>query len=189
MLNFQGIVTITLTLFAVIDILGVLPVVISLREKHGTIHSERATLVSGMIMILFLFIGEELLKVVGVDLSSFALAGSVVIFFMALEMVLGREFFSSEGDPPGVGSIVPLAFPLVAGAGTLTTLISLRAAYHYLDIVIGIVLNLIIVFVVLKSSGRLSKILGPGGIAIIRRVFGIILLALAIKLFKTNLIV
>lgn len=186
MFNWTDILTISLTLFAVIDILGTIPVIIDLRSKLGHIHSERATLVSGVIMILFLFLGQSLLKLVGLDIGSFAIAGAVVIFILALEMVLDREFFKQSSDP-GTSSVVPIAFPLIAGAGTLTTLMSLRANYATIDIVVAVVINLIFVYAVLKTTGRLEKLLGKGGIAILRRVFGIILMAIGIKIFLTNL--
>ena len=186
MFNFTDVLTISLILFAVIDILGSIPVIIDLRNKLGHIHSERATIVSGGIMIVFLFIGQELLNLIGLDVSSFALAGAVVIFIIAMEMVLDRNFFRQNTDP-GAGSVVPIAFPLIAGAGTLTTLMSLRANYADMDILLAIVINLVPVYLALKFSGRLAKFLGPGGLAILRRVFGIILLAMAIKLFQTNI--
>ena len=186
MFNLTDILTISLILFAVIDILGSVPVIVDLRTKLGHIHSERATLISGGIMLLFMFVGEQILKLIGLDIESFALAGAVVIFILAMEMVLDREFFRQSGGS-AVGSVVPIAFPLIAGAGTLTTLLSLRSQYSDWDMVAGIVINLIPVYIVLKLTGRLERLLGPGGISILRRVFGIVLLAIAIKLFKTNL--
>ena len=186
MFNFTDILTVTLTLFAVIDILGSIPVIIDLRTKMGHISSGRATLVSGGIMIAFLFGGQQMLNLVGVDIRSFALAGAIVIFIVAMEMVLDREFFRQHSDAK-TGTIVPLAFPLIAGAGTLTTLMSLRANYATADILVAILANLLIVFVVLKSSSTLGRWLGPAGIAILRRVFGIILLAIGIKIFLANL--
>lgn len=186
MFNLTDILTISLILFAVIDILGSVPVIVDLRTKLGHIHSERATLISGGIMLLFMFVGEQILKLIGLDIESFALAGAVVIFILAMEMVLDREFFRQSGGS-AVGSVVPIAFPLIAGAGTLTTLLSLRSQYSDWDMVAGIVINLIPVYIVLKLTGKLERLLGPGGISILRRVFGIVLLAIAIKLFKTNL--
>jgi len=186
MFNLTDILTISLILFAVIDILGSIPVIIDLRTKMGHIHSERATLISGGIMIVFMFVGEQILNLIGLDLASFALAGAVVIFILAMEMVLDREFFKSSGDAKA-GSVVPIAFPLIAGAGTLTTLLSLRSEYSDPDLLAGIVINLIPVYIVLKLTRRFEKLFGPGGIAILRRVFGVVLLAIAIKLFKTNL--
>lgn len=188
MLSLKEIISVTLILFSVIDVIGSLPVIIDLRRKSGKIESERATLASGALMIAFLFLGERLLKLFGVDVASFAVAGALIIFLIGLEMILGRTIFKSEVDTDGATHIVPIAFPLIAGAGTLTTLISLRAEYQTLNIIIGIVLNLILIYVVLKSSGWLETRLGPGGLAVLRKIFGIILLAIAIKLVKTNLI-
>lgn len=186
--NFKEIISVTLILFSVIDIIGSLPVIIDLRRKEGTIESEKATFVSGVLMVSFLFLGERLLSLFGVDVSSFAVAGAVIIFLIGLEMILGRTIFKSEVETGGATHIVPIAFPLIAGAGTLTTLISLRAEYQTANIIVGIVLNLILIYIVLKSSGWLETRIGPGGLAVLRKVFGIILLAIAIKLLKTNLI-
>jgi multiple antibiotic resistance protein len=188
MFNVKEIVSVTLILFSVIDIVGSLPVVIDLRKKVGKIESERATLVSGALMLSFLFVGERILKLFGVDVASFAVAGALIIFLIGLEMILGRTIFKSEVDTGGAAHIVPIAFPLIAGAGTLTTIISLRAEYQIVNIVVGIVLNLILIYIVLKSSGWLESRMGAGGLAVLRKIFGIILLAIAIKLFKTNLI-
>ena len=182
-MNFGDVLTVTLTLFAVIDILGSIPIIIGLRSKMGHIQSEKATLVSGLIMILFLFVGERLLNLIGIDIASFALAGAFVIFLLALEMILNIELFKSdEGDTSG--SIVPIAFPIIAGSGTLTTLISLRSTYTINDIVVGVLVNLLFVYIVLKSTGKIERLLGKGGINVLRRVFGIVLLAIAIKLTK-----
>ncbi len=171
-------------LFAIIDILGSIPVVISLRNKVGHIQSEKASIVALLLMILFLFIGEEMLKIIGLDISSFAIAGSVVIFIIAMEMILGINFFREEA--PESASIVPLAFPLIAGSGTLTTLLSLKSEYATQNIIIGIILNMIFVYIVLKNTIYLEKILGKTGLNIMRKAFGIILLAIAIKLFRNN---
>lgn len=184
--HFSDILTISLTLFAVIDILGSIPVIIDLHDKMGKIHAERATLVSAGIMIAFLFVGQQLLNLIGIDVASFALAGAIVIFIVAMEMVLGREFFRQHGNSRA-STVVPLAFPLIAGAGTLTTLISLRANYAIADILVAVLVNLIFVYIVLRSAGPLGRLLGPAGISILRRVFGIILLAIGIKIFLTNL--
>lgn len=185
-MNFGDVLTVTLTLFAVIDILGSIPIIIGLRSKMGHIQSEKATLVSGLIMILFLFVGERLLNLIGIDIASFALAGAFVIFLLALEMILNIELFKSdEGDTSG--SIVPIAFPIIAGSGTLTTLISLRSTYTINDIVVGVLVNLVFVYIVLKSTGKIERLLGKGGINVLRRVFGIVLLAIAIKLTKMHL--
>ena len=186
-MNFADILTVTLTLFAVIDILGSIPIIIGLRSKMGHIQSGKATLVSGFIMILFLFVGERLLNLIGIDIASFALAGAFVIFLLALEMILNIELFKSdEGDTSG--TIVPIAFPIIAGSGTLTTLISLRSTFSVNEIIVGVVLNLVFVYFVLKSTGKIEQLLGKGGINVLRRIFGIILLAIAIKLTKMHLI-
>ena len=184
-LDVKEIFTASMILFAVIDIIGATPIVISLRKKVGKIQSEKATLVSMLIMIGFLFVGEEILNLIGIDINSFAVAGSIVIFFIALEMVLGVTIF--QGDEPETASIVPIAFPIIAGAGTLTTLLSLRAEYELINVIIAIVINSIFVYVILKSSNRIERLLGNNGIAIIRRVFGIILLSISVKLFSTNI--
>ena len=180
----KEILTASMVLFAVIDIVGSIPIIISLREKAGHIQSEKASLVSALIMIAFLFIGEQILSLIGLDVNSFSVAGSLVILFMALEMILGITLFTEE--PPEVASVVPLAFPIIAGAGTMTSLLSLRAEYEMINIIAAIVINILIVYIILKTSGKLQKILGKTGISIIRKVFGIILLAIAVKLFATN---
>jgi multiple antibiotic resistance protein len=184
-LNFKEILSVSMVLFAIIDILGSIPVIIDLRRKAGGhIQSEKATLVSLLLMLLFLFLGEGLLQIIGLDISSFAIAGSIVIFIIAMEMVLGINFFREE--IPETISIVPLAFPLIAGAGTMTTLLSLKAEYATVNIVIGIFINLVFVYAVLKNSLRLEKLFGPVGLNILRKAFGIILLAIAIKMFRNN---
>ena len=180
----KEILTASMVLFAVIDIVGSIPIIISLREKAGHIQSEKASIVSALIMIAFLFIGEQILSLIGLDVNSFSVAGSLIILFMALEMILGITLFKEE--PPEVASVVPLAFPIIAGAGTMTSLLSLRAEYEMINIIAAIVINILIVYIILKTSGRLQKILGKTGISIIRKVFGIILLAIAVKLFATN---
>jgi|TARA_B110000261_G_scaffold122607_1_gene136844 multiple antibiotic resistance protein len=180
----KEILTASMVLFAVIDIVGSIPIIISLREKAGHIQSEKASLVSALIMIAFLFIGEQILSLIGLDVNSFSVAGSLVILLMALEMILGITLFKEE--PPEVASVVPLAFPIIAGAGTMTSLLSLRAEYEMINIIAAIVINILIVYIILKTSGKLQKILGKTGISIIRKVFGIILLAIAVKLFATN---
>jgi multiple antibiotic resistance protein len=183
--DLKEIFTAGMILFAVIDIIGNIPLVITLREKVGHIQSEKASVVSGIIMIAFLFVGEEILKLIGIDTNSFAIAGSFIIFFLALEMVLGVNLFKDE--EPDTASIVPLAFPMIAGAGTLTSILSLRAEYHVVNIIIAIVINIIIVYIILKSSSRIERLLGRSGINIIRKVFGVVLLAIAVKLFTTNI--
>jgi multiple antibiotic resistance protein len=176
---------ITMILFAVIDIPGGLPVLVDIQQKTGRLKSEQITLVSGIIMIVFLFIGESILNLIGIDIASFAIAGAFIIFFLALEMILGIRFF--KGESPETASIVPIAFPLIAGAGTLTTLLSLRSQYQHIEnIIAAILINLVIVYIVLRNTYRIEKMLGIGGINILRKIFGVILLALAVKLFKTN---
>jgi multiple antibiotic resistance protein len=187
-LNFspKDILTITMILFAVIDVIGSLPVLIDLKSKVGKIESGKATLVSGAIMIVFLFVGESILKLIGIAVSDFAIAGSLVLFFIALEMILGMRFF--KGDSSATASIVPIAFPLIAGTGTLTTLLSIRAEYKEVEnIIVAILINLVFVYVVLKYMYWLEKLLGEGGINILRKVFGVILMAIAVKLFRSNL--
>jgi multiple antibiotic resistance protein len=159
---------------------------VGLRKKVGHVQSEKATAVAGVIMIVFLFLGESILKLLGVDVQSFAIAGSFIIFFLALEMILGITLYKEES--PSTASIVPIAFPLIAGAGTMTSLVSLQAEFAMINIIIAIVLNMIVVYAVLKNTERLERILGPGGLSVLRKVFGIILLAIAVKLFFTNLI-
>jgi len=187
MFNVKEILSVTLILFSVIDVLGSIPVIVDFRRKLGKIESEKATIAAGFIMIIFLFLGERLLSLFGVDVASFAIAGAIILFLLGLEMILGREIFKHESVDTGAASIVPIAFPIIAGAGTMTTLLALRSAYEIQNILIGILFNLIFVYLVLKSSNWLETKLGPGGIDILRKVFGIILLAIAVKLFKTNL--
>jgi multiple antibiotic resistance protein len=178
-------ITVTVTLFAVIDILGSIPVLITLKQKMGGIQAGLATYVSGFLILLFFFAGEPLLDIMGLDVGSFAIAGALVIFIIGLEMVLGHELFRSEGSSRS-GNIVPIAFPLIAGSGTLTTVMSLKAAYHPYNILIGILINLIIVFLCLRAINFLERLLGDGGIAVVRKFFGVILLAIAIKIFRNN---
>lgn len=182
--NFNQILSVTMILFAIIDILGSIPIVINLRNKAGHIQSEKASVVSLVIMILFLFAGEAMLNIIGLDISSFAIAGSIVIFIIAMEMILGFDFFKEEA--PETVSIVPLAFPLIAGSGTLTTLLSLKSEYATQNIIVGIIVNMIFVYIVLKNTARLEKLFGKTGLHILRKAFGIILLAIAIKLFRAN---
>ena len=185
MFEFKEIFTASLVLFAVIDIVGNIPLIITLRGKVGHIESEKASLVAALIMIGFLFLGEEILKLIGIDINSFAVAGSFVILFLALEMILGITLY--KDDIPETASIVPLAFPMIAGAGTMTSLLSLRAEYQVLNIIIAIIINIIFVYIVLKSSKHIERFLGSSGINIIRKVFGIVLLAIAVKLFTSNI--
>ena len=182
--NLREILTVTTILFAVIDIIGSIPALLSVKTKVGRIHPEQATLVSALIMVVFLFVGESMLNFLGVDVKSFAIAGSLVIFFLALEMILGIRLYKDE--IPETASIIPIAFPLIAGTGTMTTLLSLRAVYDIPTIIIGIFLNLIVVYVVLRNLFRVEKILGVAGISILGKVFGIVVLAISIILFRTN---
>ncbi|UGS20873.1 MarC family protein [Flavobacterium cyclinae] len=183
-INWKDIFTISMILFAVIDIVGSIPIIVDLRSKMGHIQSEKATIVAAVIMIAFLFVGEEILKLIGIDANSFAVAGSFVLFFLALEMILGIRLYKE--DNPSTASIVPIAFPLIAGAGTMTTILSLRAAYKEINIIIAIIINVVVVYGVLKSSGKIERLLGTNGLGIIRKVFGVILLAIAVKLFAAN---
>ena len=183
-LDIREIITVGMVLLAVIDIVGSIPIIIDLRAKHGHIESEKASIVAGIIMIVFLFAGEELLKLIGIDVNSFAVAGSFVLFFLALEMILGIRIYRDE--EASSASIVPLAFPLIAGAGTMTTLLSLRSQFHTINIVIAIILNIILVYIVLKSSSKIEKMLGENGLGVIRKTFGVVLLAIAVKLFAAN---
>ncbi|WP_069661212.1 MarC family protein [Arcticibacter eurypsychrophilus] len=180
----KQILSVSMILFAIIDIIGSVPVVIELRKKAGHIQSEKATIVSTILMTLFLFLGTELLKLIGLDVASFAIAGSFVIFVIAMEMILGITFFKE--DLPETISIIPLAFPLIAGAGTMTTLLSLKSEYDTQNILVGILINMIFVYVVLKNVFWLERLLGKSGLSVLRKAFGIILLAIAIKLFKNN---
>jgi multiple antibiotic resistance protein len=184
-LNLAEILTVSFTLFAVIDIIGSVPLLIILKEKMGGINELKATLISGGLMILFLLVGEKFLSLLGLDVKSFAVGGSIVIFILGLEMVLGHEFFKSDGDPKS-GTLVPIAFPLIAGSGTLTTIISLQANYDIWPVLIGILLNLVVVYAVLKSLKWIARILGPGGLVAVRKFFGVVLLAIAVKIFATN---
>ena len=183
-INWKDIFTISMILFAVIDIVGSIPIIVDLRSKMGHIQSEKATIVAAVIMIAFLFVGEEILKLIGIDANSFAVAGSFVLFFLALEMILGIRLYKE--DNPSTASVVPIAFPLIAGAGTMTTILSLRAAYDKINIIIAILINVIVVYGVLKSSGKIEKILGTNGLGVIRKIFGVVLLAIAVKLFAAN---
>jgi len=181
----KELLTVTFTLFAVIDIIGAIPILISLKEKLGGINELKATLISGALMILFLYVGEAFLRLLGLDKRSFAVGGSIVIFILGLEMVLGLELFKSEKNAQA-GTVVPIAFPLIAGSGTLTTLMSLRANYPQITILIAVLINLIFVFVVLKSLRFIERLLGPAGLIAVRKFFGVILLAIAVKIFSSN---
>jgi multiple antibiotic resistance protein len=186
-IKIEEIITITFTLFAVIDILGSIPILISLKDKMGgSIRSTQATVASGAFMILFLFLGKPFLNLLGLDVQSFAVAGSIVIFILGLEMILGLEFFKPDSNPRS-GSVVPIAFPLIAGSGTLTTIMSLKANYHDINILAGILINCIIIFIVLKSLKWIERALGPSGLIVVRKFFGVILIAIAVKIFGSNI--
>ncbi|GEP94762.1 UPF0056 inner membrane protein [Chitinophaga cymbidii] len=186
MFSIDQIITVGFTLFAVIDILGSIPILLSLREKIGEINALKATLASGVLMVLFLLVGESFLKLMSVDVQSFAVAGSIVIFVIGLEMILGIEFFKSDNDTK-TGSLVPIAFPLIAGSGTLTTIMSLKADFGDYNILAGIVVNLVIIYTVLRSLSWIERILGKAGLMVVRKFFGVILLAIAVKIFKSNI--
>jgi multiple antibiotic resistance protein len=183
--HFDDLLTVTFTLFAIIDIVGSIPLLISIKERLGGINELKATLLSGLLMVLFVFVGEELLKIFGLDVGSFAVGGSIVIFILGLEMVLGVEFFKPDADPRS-GTLVPIAFPLIAGSGTLTTIISLRANYEKVPLLFGILINLVIVYLVLKSLRHIARLLGPAGLTAVRKFFGVVLLAIAVKIFTSN---
>ena len=178
--------TIVFTLFAVIDIVGSIPLLISMKEKVGVIKSFKVTLISGGLMILFLFLGKPFLQILGLDVKSFAVGGSIVIFLLGLEMVLGHEIFKGDKNEHS-GSVVPIAFPIIAGSGTLTTIMSLKANYEESYIAAGIIINLMIVYIVLKSLNFIERMLGPGGLLAVRKFFGVILLAIAVKIFSSNI--
>ncbi len=184
-MHFNSIVTVTFTLFAVIDIVGGLPAIIGIRQNHQNFKPAVATLAAGVLMVFFLFTGETFLGLMGVDVRSFALAGSIVIFILAMEMILGMNLFKSNPDEAHAGNFVPVAFPLIAGSGTLTTIISLRSVYSVTEILIGILINLVVVFLVLSSMNWIENKIGKTGLAAIKKFFGVILLAIAIKIFST----
>ena len=186
-MDFKEIFSVTLILFSVIDILGSIPFVILIRQREGRIYAEKATIIAAALMIIFLFLGQSILKLFGLDVGSFAVAGAIVMFIIAMEMILGINLIKDDPEAKGTGSIVPIAFPLIAGAGTLTTILSLRAVYEESSILIGIILNLIFVYIVLRSSGWLEQKIGKSGFVVLRKVFGVILLAIAVKIFKSNL--
>lgn len=184
-ISINELITVSFTLFAVIDIIGSVPVLISLKQKIGHINEWKATLISGALMIVFLYVGEKFLNILGLDKKSFAVGGSIVIFILGLEMVLGLEFFKSEKDAKA-STVVPIAFPLIAGSGTLTTIMSLKAVYEETTVLVAILMNLVIVFIVLKSLNFIQKLLGPAGLIAVRKFFGVILLAIAVKIFASN---
>jgi len=184
-LDISQMVTVTFTLFAVIDMLGSIPIIISIKKKTGDINAMQATLVSGGLMVLFLLVGEQMLQFMGVDVNSFAIAGSIVIFILGLEMILGLEFFKPDADTKS-STLVPIAFPLIAGSGTLTTIMSLKATYQFVNILLAILINLVIIYYILRSVNFIEKLLGPSGILVVRKFFGVILLAIAVKMFMNN---
>ncbi|WP_299548689.1 MarC family protein [Seonamhaeicola sp.] len=186
-LIFKEIITAFMVLFAVIDIIGNIPIIIDLRKKVGHIQSEKASLIAGAIMILFLFLGKSILNLIGIDVNSFAIAGAFILFFIALEMILGITLYKEEENNVMTASVFPLAFPLIAGPGSLTTLLSLRAEFRVENIIIAIILNVIVIFIVLKTSKKIERFLGQNGISIIRKIFGVVLLAIAVKLFAENI--
>lgn len=187
MFDFKEILSVTLILFSVIDILGSIPIIINLRKKVGHIQSEKATIAAGVLMVLFLLLGKSILNLFGIGVDDFAIAGALIIFALGAEMILGIEIFKPDPDASSTStSIVPIAFPLIAGAGTLTTILTLKAEYSQANIGVGIVLNLIIIYIVLKSTNWLERKLGQTGLDVLRRIFGIILLSIAIKIFKSN---
>ncbi|MFC4722599.1 MarC family protein [Geojedonia litorea] len=186
-LNLKEIVTAFMVLFAVIDIIGNIPIIIDLRKKVGHIQSEKASIIAGVIMILFLFLGKTILSLIGIGVNSFAVAGAFILFFIALEMILGITLYKQDEHTAMTASIFPLAFPLIAGPGSLTTLLSLRAEYRIENIIIAVILNVIIIFIVLKTSAKIERAIGQNGINIIRKIFGVVLLAIAVKLFAHNI--
>jgi len=183
--HFDQLLTVIFTLFAVIDIVGSIPLLIAMKEKSGAIQSLKVTLISGALMILFLFLGKPFLQLLGLDVKSFAVGGSIVIFLLGLEMVLGHEIFKGDKNAHS-GAVVPIAFPIIAGSGTLTTIMSLKANFEEVYILLGILVNLIVVFAVLKSLNFIERLLGPGGLLAVRKFFGVILLAIAVKIFSSN---
>jgi multiple antibiotic resistance protein len=186
-LSFQEIFTAFMVLFAVIDIIGNIPIIIDLRKKVGHIQSEKASLIAGVIMVIFLFLGQSILSLIGIDVNSFAVAGAFILFFIALEMILGITLYKEEENNAMTASVFPLAFPLIAGPGSLTTLLSLRAEFRIENIIVAVILNVLVIYLVLKTSARIERFMGKNGINIIRKVFGVILLAIAVKLFTTNI--
>ncbi len=186
-INFKEILTATMILFAVIDIIGNIPIVIDLRTKFGHIQSEKASIIAGIIMIAFLFLGKSILNLIGIDVNSFAVAGAFILFFLALEMILGISLYKEEENSAKTISVFPLAFPLIAGPGSLTTILALRAEYNTINIVIAIIVNIVFMYIVLKTSIKIEKVIGKNGINILRKIFGVILLAIAVKLFATNI--
>jgi multiple antibiotic resistance protein len=186
--NIKEIFTAFMVLFAVIDIIGNIPIIIDLRKKSGHIQSEKASIIAGCIMVIFLFLGQSLLSLIGIDVNSFAVAGSFILFFIALEMILGITLYKDDGDSGIItATIFPLAFPLIAGPGSLTTLLSLRAEFEIQNIIVSVFFNVVVIYIVLKTSSKIERLIGPSGIQIIRKVFGVVLLAISVKLFAQNI--
>ena len=186
-ISIKEIFTAFMVLFAVIDIVGNIPIIIDLRKKAGHIQSEKASIIAGLIMIVFLFVGNSILKLVGIDVHSFAVAGAFILFFIALEMILGITLYKQEDDSDLSATVFPLAFPLIAGPGSLTTLLSLKSEFHTENIIIAVIVNVLFIYIVLKTSTKIERIIGPNGIKITRKIFGVILLAIAVKLFTSNI--
>lgn len=186
-LDFKVIFTAFMILFAVIDIIGNIPIVIDLRKKFGHIESGKASIIAGIILITFLFLGQNILSLIGIDINSFAVAGAFILFFIALEMTLGITLYKNDETSSMTATVFPLAFPLIAGPGSLTTLLSLRAEYSVENIIVAVLLNVVVIFIVLKTSARIERFLGPSGINVIRKIFGVVLLAIAVKLFAHNI--
>ena len=185
--NFKEFFTAFMVLFAVIDIVGNIPIIIDLRKKFGHIESEKASIIAGVILILFLFIGQSLLKLIGIDVHSFAVAGAFILFFIALEMILGITLYKDNEGEAMNASVFPLAFPLIAGPGSLTTLLSLRSEFAVENIIVAVLANVVVIYIVLKTSTKIERVLGPNGINIVRKIFGVVLLAISVKLFATNI--
>ena len=186
-ISVKEIFTAFMVLFAVIDIVGNIPIIIDLRKKAGHIQSEKASIIAGLIMIVFLFVGNSILKLVGIDVHSFAVAGAFILLFIALEMILGITLYKQEDDSDLSATVFPLAFPLIAGPGSLTTLLSLKSEFHTENIIIAVIVNVLVIYIVLKASSKIEKVIGENGIGIIRKIFGVILLAISIKLFTSNI--
>ncbi len=182
--SFREIIASFMVLFAIIDITGSIPIILNIKARTGSVDAGQATIVSLAIFLAFLIFGEELLRIFGIDSNSFAIAGSFIIFLLGMEMVLGVEFF--KHDAPGGGTIVPIAFPLIAGAGSITTILSLRAEYHPVNILIALLLNMVVVYVVLRMTSTFERLLGAAGLHILKKFFGIILIAIAVRLFLHN---
>lgn len=185
--DFKEIFTAFMVLFAVIDIVGNIPIIIDLRQKAGHIQSEKASLIAGVIMIIFLFLGDSILKLVGIGVHSFAVAGAFILLFIALEMILGITLYKQDEGSTLNTTVFPLAFPLIAGPGSLTTLLSLKSEFHTENIIVAVIVNVLVIFLVLKTSIKIERIIGPNGINIIRKIFGVVLLAIAVKLFTSNI--